>query len=248
MNSCAVEIEEGKCPTIPGRTSFEGAQPRRSLFPWVRASGRSGAVTIEVRSTPRFEFRSFGRNLDAVAARFATLSGSVPEERESEETYIISRTVDSHNVKIRAGALDIKTLVQTAEALEQWNPVMKAAFPIGADVLRGEVFPALGVQALTLDRTAYTADEFLALVDSNPELRVVHVHKHRFGYRVNGTICEVGHVFVDGTRVVTVSAEATEVEAVKKTLADVGLSGVENINYIQAIKRIIGMVDAPLAN
>ena len=35
---------------------------------------------------------------------------------------------------------------------------------------------------------------------------------------------------------------------IKKTLADVGLEGVENINYLQAIKRVIGMSRKPLAN
>ena len=39
-----------------------------------------------------------------------------------------------------------------------------------------------------------------------------------------------------------------EVEDIKKTLADVGLEGVENINYLQAIKRVIGMINKPLAN
>lgn len=35
---------------------------------------------------------------------------------------------------------------------------------------------------------------------------------------------------------------------IKKTIADCGLEGVENINYLQAIKRVIGMSDKPLAN
>ena len=34
----------------------------------------------------------------------------------------------------------------------------------------------------------------------------------------------------------------------KKTVADCHLEGVENINYLQAIKRVIGMSDKPLAN
>ena len=34
----------------------------------------------------------------------------------------------------------------------------------------------------------------------------------------------------------------------KKTIADCGLEGLENINYLQAIKRVIGMSDKPLAN
>lgn len=34
----------------------------------------------------------------------------------------------------------------------------------------------------------------------------------------------------------------------RRTIADVGLEGVENINYLQAIKRVIGMSNKPLAN
>ena len=40
----------------------------------------------------------------------------------------------------------------------------------------------------------------------------------------------------------------TEIEDIKKTIADCHLEGVENINYLQAIKRVIGMSDKPLAN
>jgi hypothetical protein len=29
---------------------------------------------------------------------------------------------------------------------------------------------------------------------------------------------------------------------------DIGLEGVENINYLQAIKRVIGMINKPFAN
>ena len=39
-----------------------------------------------------------------------------------------------------------------------------------------------------------------------------------------------------------------QIEDIKKTIADCGLEGVENINYLQAIKRVIGMSDKPLAN
>ena len=34
----------------------------------------------------------------------------------------------------------------------------------------------------------------------------------------------------------------------KKTLNDVQLSKFENINYLQAIKRVIGWINKPLAN
>ncbi|MBQ0119546.1 MAG: hypothetical protein KBT13_00280, partial [Bacteroidales bacterium] len=62
------------------------------------------------------------------------------------------------------------------------------------------------------------------------------------------TICEVGNVLINGAKVVPINSESTEIEDIKKTLADVGLEGVENINYLQAIKRVIGMSDKELAN
>ena len=62
------------------------------------------------------------------------------------------------------------------------------------------------------------------------------------------TICEVGNVLINGGKIVTINSEATEIEDIKKTIADCGLEGVENINYLQAIKRVIGMSDKPLAN
>jgi hypothetical protein len=48
--------------------------------------------------------------------------------------------------------------------------------------------------------------------------------------------------------VTSINSESTEIEDIKKTISDVGLDGVENINYLQAIKRVIGMIDLPLAN
>jgi hypothetical protein len=65
---------------------------------------------------------------------------------------------------------------------------------------------------------------------------------------VNNTICEVGYVLINGARVTTINSESTEIEDIKKTIADCQLEGVENINYLQAIKRVIGMNDKPLAN
>lgn len=65
---------------------------------------------------------------------------------------------------------------------------------------------------------------------------------------VNNTICEYGLVWLTEPLVVTINSESTEIEDIKKTIKDVGLEGVENINYLQAIKRVVGMIDKPLAN
>jgi hypothetical protein len=202
-------------------------------------------------SKPRFEFRTFGQNFDTAARRMARLSVPIPEkvwERYSDEIYILSRTNDINNTKIRDGKMDIKTYVQTVDGLEQWNPLMKGEFPIQALVLKNEVFPAFQVAMPELTKDVYTFEEFMDIINSHPDLAAVKVHKQRFGYMVNNTICEYGEVLINGARVMTINSESTEVEDIKKTVKDIGLEGVENINYLQAIKRVIGMINKPLAN
>lgn len=203
-------------------------------------------------SKPRFEFRTFGQCFCEAHKRMARLSVPVPEkvwERHSDEIYIISRTNDVNNTKIRDGKMDIKTFVTTVDGLEQWNPLMKGEFPIARTVLEKEVFPAFRVDNMpALTKDTYTYEEFIAMVEAHPDLAAVRVHKQRFGYMVNDTICEVGNVLINGAKVVTINSESTEVEDIKKTISDIGLEGVENINYLQAIKRVIGMSGKPLAN
>ncbi len=202
-------------------------------------------------SKPRFEFRTFGQNFKESAKRMARLSVPIPEkvwERASEEIYILSKTNDINNTKIRDGKMDIKTYVQTVDGLEQWNPLMKGEFPIAKEVLENEVFPAFKVNMPTLTKDSYTFNEFMVMIDENPDLQGVRVNKQRFGYMVNNTLCEVGNVLINGAKVVTINSESTEVEDIKNTISDIGLEGVENINYLQAIKRVIGWINKPLAN
>ena len=202
-------------------------------------------------SKPRFEYRTFGQNFDKAFMRMARLSVPVPEkvwERTSEEIYIVSRTNNINNTKIRDGKMDIKTFVQTVEGLEQWNPLMKGEFPMPVQVLKDEVFPAFQVKMPEFKKDVYTYEEFMEMVKNHPDLQAVRVYKQRFGYMVNNTICETGVVLVNGAKLVTINSESTEVEDILKTVKDVGLEGVENINYLQAIKRVIGMIDKPLAN
>ena len=208
-------------------------------------------IKIGEQSKPRFEFRSFGQNFDEAHKRMARFSVPVPEkvwERHSEEIYILSRTNDINNTKIRDGKMDIKTYVQTVHGLEQWNPLMKGEFPIQASVLKEEVFPAFQVEMPELKKETYTYDEFMEIIHNHPDLQAVNVKKQRFGYMVNDTICEYGIVLINGARVVTINSESTEVEDIKKTMKDIAAEELENINYLQAIKRVIGMIDKPLAN
>jgi len=202
-------------------------------------------------SKPRFEFRSFGQDFNKQAERMARLSIPIPEKlwvRHSPETYIMSRTNDINNTKIRDGKMDIKTYIQTIDALEQWNPLAKTEFPVPAPFLKRDIFPAFQVEIPVFEKPEYTIGEFMAMVNEHPDLQAVSVVKERFGYMVNDTICEVGNILINGAKVMTINSESTELDDIKKTVIDVGLDGVENINYLQTIKRVIGWIDKPLAN
>jgi hypothetical protein len=202
-------------------------------------------------SKPRFEFRTFGQDFSESAALMAELSIPVPEKfrhRQSEEIYFVSRFNDINNIKIRDGKIDIKTYVQTVKGLEQWNPLMKVEFPISSAKLKTEIFPTFQVEIPKLKKDKYTISEFLNMVDVSLDLQAVRVYKERFGYMVNDTICEVANVVINDAKVVSINSESTEIKNVLKTLDDVKLNHFENINYLQIIKRVIGMINKPIVN
>jgi len=125
---------------------------------------------------------------------------------------------------------------------------MKAEFPISATILKNDVFSAFQVEMPKLTKDEYSMVEFLEMIERNLDLQAVRVHKERFGYMVNDTICEVANVLINGSKVVSINSESTEIENVLKTLDDVKLNHFENINYLQVIKRVIGMINKPLVN
>ena len=152
-------------------------------------------------SKPRFEFRSFGRDFNKQAERMAKLSVPIPEKlrvRHSPEIYIMSRSNNINNTKIRDGKMDIKTYVQSVDGLEQWNPLTKTEFPISINFLKSDIFPAFQVELSVFEKREYTMDEFLTMVQEHPDLQAVSVVKERFGYMVNDTICEVGNILING--------------------------------------------------
>lgn len=208
-------------------------------------------IAIGEDSNPRFEFRSFGQDFTTAHNRMARLSIPVPEtvwERESDEIYIISRKNDTCNTKIRNNKIDIKSYVKTIDGLEQWNPHMKGEFPLSKQILEKKVIPAFMVEFPTLTKETYSFAEFVEMVQNHPDLAAVKVHKQRFGYIVNNTICEVANVLINGAKLISINSESTNIENIKITLRDLQLENIENINYLQAIKRVIGMINKPFAN
>jgi hypothetical protein len=191
----------------------------------------------------RFEFRTFGQDLVNAGKRMARLSAPLPEamwERSTEEWYLTSKYNYEHNIKIRADQLEVKKLLQKVNGLEQWKPIISEAFPVPAFYI-SLIFELSGVETPLPEHRSYEADELLKLLQDHEHLQLTEVRKQRSAYQVNSTICETATVLINGAKLYSVSSEGTKVEDVLNTIAAIELGGAENINYIEAIKRVTGI-------
>lgn len=194
---------------------------------------------------PRFEFRTWAQNFGLVVEKMRRLSACTGI-RESAETYIVSAGNSENNTKIRDKLMDIKVFVTERDGLEQWNPRMKDEFPIQANVLQADVFPAFGVDMPTLNREVYTLDQYLdEVIGPNPQLSAVSVFKRRFAFTINDCIAEHAEILINGAALQTVSLESVDVPAILEGKRMLGLDEYENVNYLRAIKRVIGMEPLP---
>ncbi|OQY29560.1 MAG: hypothetical protein B6244_03380 [Candidatus Cloacimonetes bacterium 4572_55] len=190
---------------------------------------------------PRFEFRTFAQNFGLVETKMRKLS-PVEKIRESSEIYIMSAGNNENNTKIRDGLMDIKVFVQEKKGLQQWNPRMKGKFPMETAMIRDEVFPAFGIAAPEFKRDVYSLESYLnEIIKPHPDLIAVNVFKRRFAFTINNCIAEIGDVLINGAQIRTANLESTDIEAILEAMKMVRLEEYENINYLMAIKRIIGM-------
>jgi hypothetical protein len=190
---------------------------------------------------PRYEFRAFAQNFGLAEEKMRQLS-KLDKFRESSEIYILSPDNNENNVKIRYHTLDIKVLIKEEKGLQQWRPRLKADFPMQMEVIRDEVFTALGTVVPEFNRSEYSLEQFLDdILMPHPELVLARVLKHRFGYKINGCISEISELLVNGAAVKTMALESADIEAVLKAKEMLGLHEYENVNYLLAIKRILGM-------
>jgi hypothetical protein len=194
---------------------------------------------------PRFEFRAFAQNFGMVIEKMRKLS-PCEQIRESSEIYIMSAGNNENNTKIRDNKMDIKVFVTEKDGLQQWNPRMKGEFPMKAEKIRDDLFPAFGVSLPDFARDEYTLVQYLdEIIKPHPELSAVKVFKRRFAFTVNNTIVESAELLINNAAIQSVAVESTEIQDILKAKSMMGLNEYENVNYLLAIKRIIGWEDIP---
>ena len=191
---------------------------------------------------PRAEFRVFGQGIiDIVKPAMWKAQATLFKVRQSGETYILSRHTNNVNVKIRDGLLDIKTKVgETDSGYEIFQPSGKFQFPVKKDEL-STILENLQAK-LELGQDSYTFDEFIELLNTTDDIVSVNVHKERYGFSVDGVICEYGKILFNGAMVETTCVESEDYVAMERVIDKLEIGGFENINYLKAAKRVVGMV------
>ncbi len=202
------------------------------------ATSAEEAATI----TPRAEFRVFGPGvIDLVKERMWNGRTVLSKARRMPaETYFLSAHTSEANVKVRDGLLDIKTKVgETPEGYEIFQPRGKFQFP----VKRADLAAILGhlKVEMALDRESYTIEEFIRMARRHPGMTAVSVEKMRYGFTIDGVICEYAQVWFNGAMVESACAESENYAGMKAVVEGLGLAAMPNTNYLRAAKRVVGM-------
>jgi hypothetical protein len=205
---------------------------------------KNTATSVEdaAKIIPRAEFRVFGQGvIDLVKEKMWNGKTVLFQARRMPaETYFLSAKTNEANVKVRDGLLDIKTKVgETPEGYEIFQPRGKFQFPVKKEDL-ATILSHLKVE-MALSQDSYTIEEFIAMARQHGDLAPVTVEKMRYGFTIEGIICEYAQVWLNGAMVETACAESENYAGMKQVVEGLGLAAMANTNYLRAAKRVVGM-------
>ena len=190
---------------------------------------------------PRWEWRTFGKDFGESEAKIKAHEQG--DFKKSSEKYILTVKTSKENCKIRDDLMDIKSLQAVNEDnLEQWYPTMKESFPMKKETIEKLFKEFFQVEVPDFKRDEYTYDQYLEeLVKPTEGLQIVDVYKERYIYVINEAIVEIADAKFNGVPDRTICVEHIDPAVVMKTVRELGLEGMPNINYIRAMKRAVGM-------
>lgn len=208
----------------------------------VFAKNQATSAADAEKIIPRAEFRVFGKDIiKGVQEKMWSAKAQLFQARKMPaETYFLSVHTDEANVKVRDGLLDIKTKVgETPEGYEIFQPRGKFQFPVSKADL--ETILSHLKAKLALSKAEYTIEEFIEMARKSPDLTPVTVEKMRYGFSVDGIICEYAQVWFNGALVETACCESENYAGMKKAVEALGINALPNTNYLKAAKKVIGL-------
>jgi len=190
---------------------------------------------------PRYEYRIFGLDLNNIINKLKEL-GEFQKERNISEIYLMTAGNTSNNIKIRNKKIDIKRLVDENENFEQWKPSDIGEFPLKTNIIKNDIFPALGVESPAFDKEEYTLEQFMReLILIDPDIITALLEKKRFGYSFNNCICEFAEIIINGALIYSVAVESENKADVENSIKKLGMIDCKNINYPKQIKEVLGL-------
>lgn len=189
---------------------------------------------------PRWEWRTFGENFGVSEEKIK--SYEMGNFKKSSEKYILSRN-SNENCKVRDELMDIKSLQQVNDdKLEQWYPTLKEGFPLSQETITMLCKDFFKVEVPAMDKEAYDFEAYIELCKTVKDLVVVDVYKERSIYVINEAIVEIAETKFNGVPMRTICVEHTDPENVINVVRMLGAEHFENINYIQAMKKAVGIL------
>jgi hypothetical protein len=208
----------------------------------VFAKNTATSAEDALKVIPRAEFRVFGPGIIEFVKEKMWNGKTVlfQARRMPKETYFLSAKTNEANVKVRDGLLDIKTKVgETPEGYEIFQPRGKFQFPVKKEDL-ATILSHLKAE-MVLNKDVYTIEEFIAMARKHPDLVPVAVEKMRYGFTIDGIICEYAQVWFNGALVESACAESENYDGMRQVIEGLGISAMPNTNYLKAAKRVMGM-------
>ena len=208
----------------------------------VYAANTAISADEAAKLVPRAEFRVFGQNVIEIVSKKMWDAAAVLHKarRMPPETYFLSVHTNEANVKVRDGLLDIKTKTgETPDGYEIFQPRGKFQFPVSSADL-ATILSHLKVE-MKLDHPTYSIEKFIEMARKHPDLTPVTVEKMRYGFMVEGIICEYAQVWFNGALVESACCESENYAGMKKAVEALGLAGRPNVNYLKAAKKVVGL-------
>jgi len=198
-----------------------------------------GARVIE-DIEPRYEFRVWGEDLTELRERLARRA--TPVKAKSKEIYLVSKTTDNCNAKIRGNFLDIKVLVAEYQRLEQWKPVLRAAFPLDRSIITTQVFFTLEIRPPQLSRAQYDIGEFInEVIAAEATIAIVELFKNRLKFSFETYQAEFTVVLINDVEHHTVAVESADPDKLLRLIHEIGCDGAVNVSYVRYIKRVLAI-------
>lgn len=189
---------------------------------------------------PRWEWRTFGEDFGVSEEKIKAYE--LGNFKKSSEKYILSRN-SNENCKVRDELMDIKSLQQiNDDKLEQWYPTLKEGFPLSQETITMLCKDFFKVEVPAMDKEAYDFEAYIELCKTVKDLVVVDVYKERSIYVINEAIVEIAETKFNGVPMRTICVEHTDPENVINVVRMLGADHFENINYIQAMKKAVGIL------